>query len=130
MKYNPFEGEVSARFEDYWGIVVVLEDSYIKRIHYFEKASDTLKIEKNTAEWNWLVNHIKVISLFEIERISLGGCSLIDACKESFGDSPFNYTFMGFPSGGSNFTSPGFLDFRRMLQEKMIQLIDEMYNYI
>ena len=42
--YNPFQGEISSDRDNYWGIVVVLEDAYIPRQLYYEKAQEILQL--------------------------------------------------------------------------------------
>lgn len=125
-RYNPFAGTVSKDMNDYWGIVVVLEDAYIRRVRYFEKAREDLNIQDNSDEWAWLTEHIKVVSLYEIERVCLAGCSLVDACREAYKDDPFYFTFMGFPPKGSKFSNKGYLEFRKMLDDKVMDIIEEM----
>ena len=125
-RYNPFAGTVSKDMNDYWGIVVVLEDAYIRRVRYFEKAREDLNIQDNSDEWAWLTEHIKVVSLYEIERVCLAGCSLVDACREAYKDDPFCFTFMGFPPKGSKFSNKGYLEFRKMLDDKVMDIIEEM----
>lgn len=125
-RYDPFIGQASKNMNDHWGIVVVLEDAYIRRARYFEKAREDLDIQNDSEEWKWLIEHIKVVSLYEIERVCLGGNSLIDACRDSYGDDPFNFTFMGFPPKGSKFTNKGYLSFRKMFDDKVMGIIEEM----
>lgn len=125
-RYNPFNGQVSQNMKDYWGIVVVLEDAYIRRSRYFEKAREDLKIKNDSEAWIWLIEHIKVVSLYEIERICLGGNSLIEACRDFFGDDPFNFTFMGYPPDGSDLTNSEYLEFQNMCDDKVIGIIKEM----
>lgn len=100
-KYNPFADRVSGSISDHWGIVIVQEDSYIRRILYCDKAREILKLQKESNEWCWFLNHIKVAGLYEVERVSLGGKSIIDACKEVFADNPYSYAFMGYPNKGA-----------------------------
>ena len=125
-RYDPFAGQVSKNMKNHWGIVVVLEDAYIRRVRYFEKAREDLDIQNDSEEWKWLIDHIKVVSLYEIERVCLGGNSLIDACRDSYSDDPFNFTFMGFPPKGSKFTNKGYLGFRKMFDDKVMGIIEEM----
>ena len=124
--YNPFKEEASDDAEHHWGIVVVLEDAYIRRVRYFEKAKETLKIKDDSKEWTWLIEHIKVVSLYEIERVCLGGNSLVDACRDSYGNDPFNFSFMNFPPKGTKFSHKGYLEFRKMLDGKVLSIINEM----
>lgn len=125
--YNPFKGEVSKNRQHHWGIAMVLEDAYIRRIHYFEKACHALKIEKDSAEWNWLVEHIKVIGLYEIERVCLCGKSLIEACSRFCGSDSFNLTFMDFPVDSMKITCESYLHFQKDIDEKVIQSVTEMH---
>ena len=70
--------------------------------------------------------HIKVISLYEIERLCLGGDSIIDGCRESFGEDHFNFTFMGYPQNGSDFTNKDYRAFRDMYDKKVLDIISDM----
>jgi len=124
--YNPFSGTVSNNMDDYWGIVVVLEDAYIRRVRYFEKAKDDLGIQEGSKEWQWLIEHIKVVSLYEVERVCLSGNSLIEACRDSYGDDPFNFTFTGYPPGGSSVNNSGFQVFKKALDDNAMDIITEM----
>lgn len=127
--YNPFGGTVSNNMDDYWGIVVVLEDAYIRRVRYFEKAKDDLGIQEESKEWQWLIEHIKVVSLYEVERVCLSGNSLIEACRDSYGDDPFNFTFAGYPPNGSSINNLGFRIFKKSLDDKAMDIITEMRQH-
>lgn len=125
--YNPFEGSVSNDLCNFWGVIVVLEDSYIMRNRYYEKAKELLDLEESSVEWRWLIAHIKVISLYEIERISLIGHSLIDAIKYSSKEDKLNYTFMGYPPNGEQeIISKKYLEFSENLNKKIKQIVLEM----
>lgn len=125
-QYNPFKGEVSSDKNDFWGIVVVLEDAYIRRFRYFEAAREKLETKENSVEWEWMISHIKVISLYEIERLCLGGISIIDGCRESFKEDPFNFTFMGYPENGGDFINKDYLSFREAYNKKALDIIGDM----
>ena len=94
-QYNPFQGEVSKDLDDYWGVVVVLEDSYVPRKHYYEYAKEVLQLID--VKWEWFRRHIKVTSLYEIERLSFTGKSVVDACRFMITEDPYNYPFVGYP---------------------------------
>lgn len=125
-RYNPFNGDVSLNRDDFWGIVIVLEDAYIKRVRYFEAAAKKLKIQEDSVDWKWMISHIKVISLYEIERLCLGGNSIIDGCRESFGEDHFNFTFIGYPPNGSSFLNKDYRTFRDMYNKKVLDIVTDM----
>ena len=124
-QYNPFCGKVSLNRDDYWGIVIVLEDAYIRRIRYYEAARDKIKIKEDSDDWRWLITHIKVISLYEVERLCLSGNSLIDACRQSFQEDPFEFTFTDFPTHNS-IAKKDFDAFCDMLHKKAWDITMEM----
>jgi len=126
LLYNPFSGEISQSKEDFWGIVVVLEDAYILRKRYYEKAAEFLNIEEDSDDWKWLVTHIKVVSLYEIESICFCGFSLIDAFKHAARNNPYDYPFSGYVSKGSSFIDKKFLQFQEKIDEDTNKIIDEM----
>ena len=125
-QYNPFNGEVSTNTEDFWGLVVLLEDSYIMRKHYYEKARQILEMSQESPQWNWLISHIKIVGLYEVERLSLCGVSMIQACKEMFKDDPCAYPFIGYPQDKAKYKNKSFLDFREAFQKEQYALLEEM----
>lgn len=125
--YNPFKESVSDSQEDYWGIVIVLEDAYILRERYYEKACEKLRINKGSYEWEWLIKHIKVMSLYEVERISLSKSSLVVAFKECFKDDPFDLYFADYPKERDHFAAADYLKFKEEREKQLMSLLDEMH---
>lgn len=125
-EYNPFSGNVSSNTEDYWGIVVVLEDSYIRRQYYYERAKNVLELEDNSPHWKWFLTHIKVASLYEVERLCLVGKSIVDACKVVFQEDPYTFAFLGYPDDNSPCSNTRFLEFKAMYDQKIHALLAEM----
>lgn len=124
--YNPFEGDVSTNQKDYWGIVVVQEDSFIRRHFYYEKARKYLKIEEDSEDWKWIVEHIKVASLYEVEKIALSCRSIIDACKQCFKEDPYVYPFSGFSEKKFAPKNTKTIEFMKEHSEKVDMIIDEI----
>lgn len=127
--YNPFSTEISQDKENYWGVVIVLEDSYIQRIHYYRKACELLCIKENSDEWQWIIKHIKVVSLYNIECICLCGLSIFDAFQHELSNNPFNYPFSGFPPKGRTFVDKNFLEFREKIHIETNKLVYEMRDH-
>lgn len=125
-EYNPFSGNVSSNTEDYWGIVVVLEDSYIRRQYYYERAKNVLELEDNSPHWKWFLTHIKVASLYEVERLCLVGKCIVDACKVVFQEDPYTFAFLGYPDDNSPCSNTSFLEFKAMYDQKIHALLAEM----
>ena len=125
-EYNPFSGNVSSNVEDYWGIVVVLEDSYIRRQYYYERARNVLELEDNSPHWKWFLTHIKVASLYEVERLCLIGKSIVDACKVVFQEDPYAFAFFGYPGDNSPCSNTSFLEFKALYDQKIHSLLAEM----
>lgn len=76
-EYNFFEGSPVVSDEKLWGAVVVLEDSYVRRSLIYENVAAKLSMDMSSDEYNWIQNHIKVVSLYDIEKVSLIGDSII-----------------------------------------------------
>lgn len=109
--YNPFNGEVSWDKSDCWGVIVVLEDSFISRDFYYEKAREMLKTEISDLEYEWIRTHIKVASLYDIEHISLSGQSVIDVCIKAAEDNGASYSFPRILAKKTTFHSPKYQSF-------------------
>ena len=97
--YNPYAGAPTIAESHLWGISVILEDNYIRRDLIYEKAALILKIDKDSDTYKWLVNHIKIASLYEIERYALNGRSLVEELKKQIKKGePYNFSFLGYDS--------------------------------
>ncbi len=81
--YNPFCELNSISKENIWGIVVVFEDSYVPKVNYFTSAASKLDIEIGSNDYLWLVTHIRVMSLNQLEVACLSGQNLVQHLKET-----------------------------------------------
>ena len=124
-KYNPFKEEASFKKENHWGLVVVLEDAYINRKYYYEKAKQKLKLG-DEKEFEWIKNHLKVVSLYEVERVCLQEGSLIEAIKYGYKTDTYNFTFSDYKIISPGFKNKEFEAFKKDLNAKVIEIFEEM----
>ena len=124
--YNPFKGEVSKNKCDYWGVIVVLEDSFVSRDLYCARAREMLKKEISDAEYEWMRTHIKVASLYDIEHICLTGQSVIDVCREAIKDNGVSYSFPRILAKKTTFRSRKYLEFINTLKLDFRELMHEI----
>ena len=123
--YNPYGDSVSDAVEDYWGVVVVLEDSYIPRKRYYDKARELLKFDEESDRWKWVIEHIKIASLYQIEKLCLSGESVNDACKECFEYDPYSIPFSNFRSGMFKTSNANFLRTMEEYDKKKQQIVND-----
>lgn len=124
--YNPFSSIATHNKVNYWGVIVVLEDSHICREFYFESARAELKLQKESDEYKWMCDHIQVAGLYDIELMSLTGQSVIDACKRARQDSTWKYAFSGAPDEPMPFVSTKFLEFQEMIDRDFKKILNEL----
>lgn len=67
--YAPFESDNEFAKENIFGFVVLLEDSYINRELIHLEAAKKLKIETDSEEYKWMCANLRIVSLYEYERI-------------------------------------------------------------
>lgn len=51
-----------------FGLVVLLEESYVQRNDIYDYYAKKYKLDKNSEEYKWLLHHIKVCNMYEIEK--------------------------------------------------------------
>ena len=110
--YNTFGGNVSDTRENWWGIVVILEDAYIRREHYYKKAGELLSIKENSLDWEWLTTHIKVLDLYEIERHCFSSSDIVKALEDSLTRREYGYSLPLFVDDKDMFTNDKLLCFK------------------
>lgn len=117
-EYNPFKGCEISDNENCWGCVVLLEDSYVRREDVFIRVASMLNIAKESKEYIWLINHIKIMHLYTVERYSLTGINLIEVIKhEAEVSEPFN--FEPTYDNGDSIQNEQYLEFEEKLKERM-----------
>lgn len=127
IEYNFFdkkENRISK--ENIWGLVVILEDSHIRRELIYEKVCELLPIEKNSADYQWLINHIKVVSLYDIERSVFVKEDIIYKLEKQFlNNRPFDYSLIG--SLESNVLKNAKVnEFKKILKEDLLKISNEL----
>lgn len=93
-KYNFFENdkEIIFNYENCFGVVVLLEESYIRRELIYINVAKKLDINIDSKLYNWIINHIKVCNLYDIERYVFTNTDIIKALKKQIKEkSPYNY---------------------------------------
>ena len=78
--YNFFRENTDASNvkEHTWGVVTILEDAYVSRILIYERFSQIADIPLESEEYQWVINHIKVLSLYDVEKYAFIGESIIN----------------------------------------------------
>ena len=71
---------------------------------------------------------LKVVSLYEVERVCLSAHSLIEACRVSYIDNPLNFGFSDFPPKGSKFVNKDYLAFKGMFTDRVMEIVSEMQS--
>lgn len=92
--YIFFETDKNITFDynNCFGIVVLLEESYIRRELIYKDVAKKLNIDNNNEIYHWIINHIKVCNLYDIERYVFSNTNIIGALKKQIEtDTPYDY---------------------------------------
>ncbi len=81
-KLNPFSELDIVSKDNRWGIVIFFENNYIELDNAYKIVADEFHYEVNSCEYEWLITHIKILSLYDVERYSLSKVCLLDYLKD------------------------------------------------
>ena len=94
-EYNFFEEQQTIDKSNCFGIVVLLKDSFISRKEIYLNFANKNNISVDSLEYKWVINHIKIVSIYEIERYAFTSSSIIKAIEEQIDSSePYNHSFV------------------------------------
>lgn len=125
-KYNPFQGVVSIDIENIWGVLVVLEDSFVNRRDIYTRVASKLGLEQESAEYIWLCSHIGISSFYGIERFCFSGEDIVRAIKaNAISGRMYDYWFVG-EINGKKITDPNVKRFQDELFEAIQDLAKEI----
>lgn len=127
-QYNPFGMLASSDPENHWGIIVILEDSYILRDLYYEYSFSELNVEATSSIANWIKGHICVASLYEIEVFCYYPQNLIDAMKHRYQEKKYNFYFISqyWDTAIGSHATEGFADFKNKTTASLDALTQEL----
>lgn len=123
--YNPFKGNPHIDIDNLWGVIVVLEDSYIRRNIIYEHAAEKLCIEKDSNDYSWMTEHIKITNLYDVERFALSGRSIVDDLRrqKQHGNSG-DYALLGV--GQINNKSKDYIEFINELRSDFQDIANKL----
>lgn len=81
--FNPFVSSVIPNEDNVWGLLVVLEDSYLERSLIYARTAELLNLSSSSKNYKWLTSHIGIVPLYSVERYCFTKTSLIDNLKSS-----------------------------------------------
>jgi len=117
--------ELQRKRSQIWGIVTVLEDSYVNREDIYDEFARIAKISKDSDEYKWVVSHIKIVGLYDIEKYSFIGESIIKELEKSVSmQNPFDYVMIEAPAG--TIINPEVLAFKKRIKRCLGELRSEI----
>lgn len=67
-QYNPFHAQLEINPDNVYGLVVLREDPRIQNAHIYMRTAALLEISHESSEYQWLCQHVGIISLADIEK--------------------------------------------------------------
>lgn len=125
--YNPYKGSPNIDINHLWGMSVMLEDSYIRRELIYEAAAEKLYMKRDSEDYSWMTNHIKVTNLYDIERYAFTGKSLMEGLKYQIEHgNPGDYALSDYGQIQEKQKSKDYEDFIEKLKSSFIQIAKEL----
>lgn len=111
----PFKEKVVSDIQNYYGILVLFDDSYIERKEIYEKFAEQNNIDKESEDYCWIINNLKICSLYDVEKyVFTGSCIINSLIKQKEKKEPYNYPLStGLDKSKSEL--PSFMEFRKKL---------------
>ena len=127
--YNFFENdkEVIFDYNNCFGIVVLLlEESYIRRELIYKDVAKKLNIDTSGDLYNWIINHIKICNLYDIERYVFTNTDIIKALKKQIKTkSPYDYALSNSKTN-SILKNDNVYSFKKNIINSIKEITDEL----
>lgn len=126
-KFHVFSNEFEESIEkdNVWGIVSLLEDSFIMREVVYKEYAKLADISEDGEEYKWIVEHIKVVSLYDIEKFTFIGNSIIDELSRNAKEKqPFDFSLSDVE--GKGLINPDIQAFMVNIYENIEKMLDKM----
>ncbi|MBX8946040.1 hypothetical protein [Lysinibacillus sp. K60] len=126
--YVPFESDNEFIKENIFGCVVLLEDSYINREKIHLETAKKLNIETDSDEYRWMCANLRIVSLYDYERIVFYNQNIFDHLTYSRDNQStwFNYQIFQYELSTNSEMSSYVFESQNGLNEMIEKLQDEL----
>lgn len=128
--YNFFEYDVEIAFdrENCFGIVVLLEESYIRRELIYTNVAKKLNIDTSGNLYNWIIHHIKICNLYDIERYVFSDTNILKSLKEQIkSNRPYDYPLSNSKTK-STIKNDNVYSFKKNISNNIKRITDELID--
>lgn len=115
-KYDPFQLQ-NITDKDLWGVLVLFEDPYVSREQCMHEAANKIGIELESSEYMWLIQHIRIMSLYNIELYSLSGQNICEFMKITAEKNEGIFDIDQHMTWGAKYTNKNALKFQSTIKE-------------
>jgi len=128
QEYIPFESDNKFTKENIFGFVILLEDSFISRKTIHLEAAKELNIETDSDEYRWMCSNLRMISLFDYERIVFFNENIFNHLTYSRDNQStwFNYGIFQNELASNNEMNSYVFESQIILRELLKKLEDEL----
>lgn len=110
-----------------YGIVVLLEDPFIEREEIYNYVAKKLNMSKSDEKYNWLINHIKVCDLYDIEKFVFSRTDILEALKKESENNSFS-NFLGTHETNTEIVNKKVLEFRKKTNDFAVNWFEKQRN--
>lgn len=127
-EYFPFTTERKFEQENIFGLIIVLEDSYIRRENIYEEAANLINLNLDSKEYTWLCSNLKIISLYDYEKLMFHNENIFEHLSYIRDTSSqwFNYGLYSEEKANNNTINKELQTYREKLQNMIGEFADEL----
>lgn len=127
--YNFFTTDTKLDYNNCFGLVVLLEESYISKRLIYEKVAEKLNIKIGCEIYIWIINHIKICNLYDIEKYAFTGTDILESLKkQSTVGNPYDFSLSGFKLK-TLIENKKLYAFKHNLADNVKEFIDELKEH-
>ena len=126
--YNFFENDKDVIFDynNCFRIVVLLEESHIRREIIYKDVAKKLNIGLSSDLYNWIINHIKICDLYDIERYVFTNTNIIKSLKKQIKtNTPYDYSLSNSKTN-SIIKNNDVYSFKKCISNNIKKITDEL----
>lgn len=129
VSYNFFTTDTKLDYNNCFGLVVLLEESYISKRLIYEKVAEKLNIKIGCEIYIWIINHIKICNLYDIEKYAFTGTDILESLKkQSTVGNPYDFYLSGFKLK-TLIENKKLYAFKHNLADNVKEFIDELKEH-